>query len=193
MDTVRLPRAMIVHGKGHWSGDVRDVVVLGFEERFRRRFALRGVRGLSFLLDLPEAIALRHGDALQLETGDLVEVVAAPEPLAEIKAPADRTALRIAWHLGNRHIPVQILERRLRIRRDPVIEAMVAGLGAQVRLIEAPFDPEGGAYAGHNHASQDHASHDHASHDHVGRHHVGHDHETHERAENVGPAPHPPA
>jgi urease accessory protein len=139
---------------------------------------MTGTRGLAFLLDLENAVALRGGDALVLDDGRLVEVVAAPEPLIEIRGSDPQHLVRVAWHLGNRHLPTQITARGLRIRRDHVIEAMVKGLGARVIEIEAPFDPEGGAYAGggHDHALEPHAGHDHASHDHGHRHHGDHDH-----------------
>jgi urease accessory protein len=130
--------------------------------------AMTGTRGLEFLLDLETAIALRGGDALVLEDGRLIEVVAAPEPLVEIKGADPLHLVRIAWHLGNRHLPTQIVGKGLRIRRDHVIEAMVRGLGARIVEIEAPFDPEGGAYA----AAHEHAAH---GHDHTGHHHA-HDH-----------------
>ncbi len=109
---------------------------------------MRGTRGLEFLLDLENAVALRGGDALVLDDGRLIEVVAAPEPLAEIRCHDPHQLIRVGWHLGNRHLPTQIMPKALRIRRDHVIEAMVQGLGARVIEIEAPFDPEGGAYAG---------------------------------------------
>ena len=143
---------------GTWTGEPRDVVVLAFDDRHRRRMAMRGVRGTAFLLDLAEAVALRGGDALLLDDGTLVEVVAAPEALVEISGDEAAT-VRIAWHLGNRHLPVQLAGRKLRIRRDHVIEAMVEGLGGRLRPIEAPFDPEGGAYAGHGHGHGDGHSH----------------------------------
>ena len=89
--------------------------------------------------------------------------MAAPEPLIEARA-ADVAALaRLAWHLGDRHVPVQVLPNRMRARRDAAIEALLKSLGAKVTLIEAPFEPEGGAYAsshGHDHA-HDHHGHDH--------------------------------
>ena len=141
-------RAFSIQPSGSWRGAPRDVVVLDFDARHRRRVAMRGVRGTAFLLDLAEATALRGGDALVLEDGGLIEVVAAPEPLAEIGGVDAGATVRIAWHLGNRHLPVQLNGRKLRIRRDPVIEAMVRGLGGWIVAIEAPFDPEGGAYAG---------------------------------------------
>ena len=82
-----------------------------------------------------------------LEDGRLIEVVAAAEPLIEIRGADPLHLVRVAWHLGNRHLPTQIMPKGLRIRRDHVIEAMVKGLGARIIEIEAPFDPEGGAYA----------------------------------------------
>jgi urease accessory protein len=171
-------RATEVRGQHGWTEAPADTVVLDFDDRHRRRMAMTGTRGLAFLLDLENAVALRGGDALVLEDGRLVEVVAAPEPLIEIRGSDPQHLVRVAWHLGNRHLPTQITARGLRIRRDHVIEAMVKGLGARVIEIEAPFDPEGGAYAGggHDHAPEPHAGHDHASHDHGHRHHGDHDH-----------------
>src|SRR5262245_21910946 len=110
--------------------------------------------GLAFLLDLPEAAMLRGGDALALEDGRLIEVVAASEPLAEFRCGGMRDLLRVAWHLGNRHLPVMIDDERLLIRRDHVIEDMARGLGVAVMHVDAPFDPETGAYGsdhGHHH------------------------------------------
>ena len=161
-------RATEVRGQYRWKEGPADTVVLDFDDRHRRRMAMKGTRGLEFLLDLEAAIALRGGDALVLEDGRLIEVVAAPEPLVEIKGADPLHLVRIAWHLGNRHLPTQIVGKGLRIRRDHVIEAMVKGLGARIVEIEAPFDPEGGAYA----AAHEHAAH---GHDHTGHHHA-HDH-----------------
>ena len=177
-------RATRVQGRHHWNDAAADSVVLDFDDRHRRRMAMTGTRGLKFLLDLEQAVALRGGDALVLEDGRLIEVVAAPEPLTEIRGSDPQHLVRIAWHLGNRHLPTQIMAKALRIRRDHVIEAMVKGLGARVIEIEAPFDPEGGAYAdaghahGHSHAAHDHHDHDDHHHDkdcdHA--HHHGHSH-----------------
>ena len=101
---------------------------------------------------------LRDGDGLALEDGGVVRVRARPEPLLEIHAHDDGELVRIAWHLGNRHLPVQLLGDRIRIRADHVIADMVEGLGGHVEAIEAPFDPEAGAYApgaGHHHHHDD--------------------------------------
>jgi urease accessory protein len=171
-------RATRVQGQHRWTEAPADTVVLDFDDRHRRRMAMTCTRGLEFLLDLENAVALRGGDALVLEDGRLIEVVAAPEPLLEIRGSDPHHLVRVAWHLGNRHLPTQIMAKGLRIRRDHVIEAMVKGLGARVIEIEAPFDPEGGAYAGgsHGHSAHDHSSHDHASHDHAAHDHDGHHH-----------------
>jgi urease accessory protein len=172
-------RATEVKPQHRWTAAPADTVVLDFDDRHRRRMAMTGTRGLEFLLDLENAVALRGGDALLLEDGRLVEVVAAPEPLVEIRGADPHHLIRVAWHLGNRHLPTQIMAKGLRIRRDHVIEAMVKGLGARVVEIEAPFDPEGGAYAApsHGHAHDDHAHH-HAGHDHAHE-HGHHDHGDH--------------
>jgi urease accessory protein len=174
-------RATRVQGQHPWKEAAADTIVLGFDDRHRRRMAMTGTRGLEFLLDLENAVALRGGDALVLEDGRLIEVVAAPEPLAEIRGLDPQHLVRVAWHLGNRHLPTQIMAKGLRIRRDHVIEAMVKGLGARVIEIEAPFDPEGGAYAGGGHAHAVGDVHDHAGHDHDHHHdeHCDHEHEHH--------------
>jgi urease accessory protein len=180
-------RATKVRAQHHWTQAPADTVVLDFDDRHRRRMAMTGTHGLEFLLDLENAVALRGGDALVLDDGRLIEVVAAPEPLAEIRGNDPQHLVRLAWHLGNRHLPTQIMAKGLRIRRDHVIEAMAKGLGARVIEIEGPFDPEGGAYAGggHAHAGESdppgHAAHDHSSHDHHGHHHPddGHQHDEH--------------
>ncbi|MBY0381880.1 MAG: urease accessory protein UreE [Xanthobacteraceae bacterium] len=160
-----MPRATQVLARSSWSATPADTVVLGFDDRHRRRLTISGTHGLEFLLDLHEAVALRGGDALVLEDGRLIEIVAAPEPLAEIRGADPQHLVRIGWHLGNRHLPTQIMPKGLRIRRDHVIEEMVRGLGGKVIVIEAPFDPEGGAYAGgghgHNHAHDDGRDHRH--------------------------------
>ena len=177
-------RATQVKPQHRWTETPADTVVLDFDDRHRRRMAMTGTRGLAFLLDLENATALRGGDALVLEDGRLVEVVAAAEPLVEIKGSDPHHLIRVAWHLGNRHLPTQIMPKALRIRRDHVIEAMVKGLGARVIEIEAPFDPEGGAYAeaaAHGHAYDVHAHdvHAHDVHAHHAHGHEGHAHHDH--------------
>ncbi len=142
-----------------------DAVLLDFDERHRRRVVLRTLTGAELLLDLPHAIRLRDGDGLRCEDGGIVRVRARPEPVLDLHADA-RTLLRIAWHLGNRHLPVQLLADGLRIRVDHVIAAMVHGLGGHAYPADAPFDPEPGAYAAapHDHtpdpANEDLAPHE---------------------------------
>ena len=134
-----------------WRDEPVDCVLLAFDDRHRRRLRMEGVRGTAFLLDLAEATLLRGGDALVLDNGALVEVVSAPETLIEISSSSAISLVRIAWHLGNRHLPLQIFNDKIRIRRDHIIEEMVCGLGGRLRAIEAPFDPEGGAYTNVSH------------------------------------------
>lgn len=160
---------------GTWNeSTAADTVVLDFDGRHRRRHAMNGQAGLAWLLDLPQPAVLRSGDGLVLSDGRIVRVDAAPERLMEISAPGTAALVRIAWHLGNRHLPTQLLSGRVRIRHDHVMEAMVRGLGGTVVAIEAPFDPEGGAFA----QAQ---LHDHP-HDHAPAHAEGHGHDHHEHA-----------
>ncbi|MFZ5790922.1 MAG: urease accessory protein UreE [Pseudomonadota bacterium] len=151
-------RAIEVRPGGRWNGPALDTVTLDYEDRHRRRIAMTGAGGTRFLLDLERATALRDGDGLVLEDGRIVAVRAAPEPLAEIACASAADLVRIAWHLGNRHLPTQFCGSALRIRFDHVIVEMVRRLGADVSAVEAPFDPEGGAYvlgAPHHHAPED--------------------------------------
>ena len=136
------------------NGAADDRVRLDYDYRHRRRIMLTSAMGKDFLLDLPQVPDLRGGDVLVLSSGERVRVEAADEALMEITCADPRHLARIAWHLGNRHLPAEIGEGRIRIRADHVIEHMVEGLGARVRSIAAPFDPEAGAYAeagGHAH------------------------------------------
>jgi urease accessory protein len=146
-----MKRACQIKAAGEWNNAIAvDCVTLDAHERHRRRIVLTGERGTMFLLDLPHATALRDGDGLVLEDGAIVRVAGAPEPLAEIAAADPQALARLAWHIGNRHVDVEIVGDRLRIRRDHVIEDMLRGLGARVTPIEAPFDPEHGAYDHHH-------------------------------------------
>ena len=132
-------------------GNAVDRVALTHDGRHRRRVAMKGVRGTDFLLDLAEATKLRDGDGLALDDGRTIEVVAAAEPVLEIFGDPHLLS-RVAWHIGNRHVPAQILPDRIRIGRDHVLEDMISKLGASVVGTDAPFDPEPGAYATEAHA-----------------------------------------
>ncbi len=168
-----LPKAQDVHRRGHWS-DAADSVTLGYDARILRRRRLVTSGGTAFLVDLPETTNLDHGDALELADGRLVEVVAAAEPVLVVTGDLPR----IAWHIGNRHTPCQIEDKRLLIRRDHVLEAMLRQLGAGVTEATESFMPEGGAYGhgrtmGHDHGDAGHGQ----SHAHVHvHHHGGHTH-----------------
>ena len=104
-------RATGVAVAGHWHASAVDCVVLDFDERHRRRVAMTGIKGLAFLLDLPEAVMLRGGDAVILEDGGFVEIVAAPEPLIEVRGRTPADLVRLAWHIGNRHLPAQVMSK----------------------------------------------------------------------------------
>ena len=135
---------------GSWpENDADDTVTLAFDDRHRRRFRLTTDAGADILLDLPDTVALAHGDGLRLDEGGWVAVVAAPEPLLEAFSDSPQHLARLAWHIGNRHLQAELLSDRIRIRPDHVIAEMLRGLGAQVREVTAPFQPEGGAYSGH--------------------------------------------
>ena len=143
-----------------------DTITLDETARHRRRVKMVSDNGIAFLLDLPEARLLRHGEGIVLDDGRVIEVIAEPEALYEVRARDAHHLLQLAWQLGNRHLPTQILDDHLRIRCDHVIKDMLEGLGASVTEISASFDPEGGAYGGHQHGHSHDHSHDHGhSHD----------------------------
>ena len=141
------------------SAGSADSVRLDHDLRNRRRMVFTTQAGAAILLDMARPVHLHDGDGLELDDGSVIRVEAAPEALIEISAHDLPALVRIAWHLGNRHLPTQLLGDRLRIRHDHVIADMVIGLGGQCRPILAAFDPEGGAYAGvgdHHHHGHGH-------------------------------------
>jgi len=149
--------AIVPAGQGDKKTAV-DSVTLDSSERHRRRVVLIAERGLAFLLDLPHATMLRDGDGLMLDDGAIVWVAGKPEPLVEISAANMSDLVRISWHIGNSHADVQIVGDKLRIQRDHVLEEMLHGLGARLSHINAPFDPESGAYEHHAHDGHDHGA-----------------------------------
>jgi urease accessory protein len=167
-----MPRATkIIPAADRTGGHIIDTLILTFAQRTAQRGFLFGVNGTCIELDFAEPVRLRHDDALVLDDGGFVEVVADAEPLLE--ARADPVVLtRLAWELGSRHVPIEIKPNRLRLRRVPQIEDLLQAYGAKLVAIEAPFEPEGGAPAGpggdHHH---DHEHH----HDHGHDHHHDHD------------------
>ncbi len=129
-----------------------DTVSLPHDLRHLRRKLLHLSNGGMVMLDLKEAVMFHHGDRLILDNGDTIEIHAAPEKLYEINARDARHLVEIAWHLGNRHLSVQIEEDRILILRDHVIRGMLEGLGAKVYDVEEPFQPARGAHShGHDH------------------------------------------
>jgi urease accessory protein len=169
-----MPRAINALAAGHrHDRPVIDTVVLDHAQRSTQNITVTGVRGGCYEIALAEPIRLQTDDLLVLEDGDLVEVVAAPEPLIEARASDVAALSRLAWHLGDRHVPAQLLRNRVRVRRDASVEALLRSLGAKIGLIDAPFEPEGGAYSpshararahDHNHAHGRAHGHSHGHH-----------------------------
>ena len=154
-------RASIYLPAGQWPQEkAAGSLTLDFDARHRRRFRLTADQGDDILLDLPEAIAMADGDGLQLEDGRWMKVQAAAEDVIEIRHEDALQLMRIAWHLGNRHLPTEIRGDVLRIRPDHVIEDMLRGFGVEIAQVQAAFQPEGGAY-GHGHHHKHHGDHHH--------------------------------
>jgi urease accessory protein len=142
---------------GHWPEEKAvGTLSLDFDARHRRRIRLTTDHGEDVLLDLPKTVAMADGDGLQLEDGRWLEVRAAAETIVEVRHKDPHQLVRLAWHLGNRHLPTEIRDKVLRIRPDHVIEDMLRGFGADLLKVEVPFQPEGGAYSGNRHHHHDH-------------------------------------
>jgi urease accessory protein len=154
------------------EGRASAEIALTFEWRVRTRFRQRTASGEWVGFHLPRGTILRDGDLLASEGGRVLRIQAAEEILLEVHASSAEHLTRIAYHLGNRHVAVQVSADFLRLQVDHVLEGMVLGLGGQVERIAAPFDPETGAYGHGAHAD---AQHDH-SHDHMHDEHCGHQH-----------------
>ncbi|HVB49709.1 MAG TPA: urease accessory protein UreE [Burkholderiales bacterium] len=173
--------------------EVRGRLELPFEQRQKSRQRARLASGEEVALQLPRGELLRGGDLLVASDGRVIEVIARPEQVLHVECASPAALARAAYHLGNRHVPVEVGEGHLRIAADHVLEEMLKGLGASLRSIEAPFEPEAGAYAGghrhgeepahggriHEHGEAAHAcGHDH-SHGHDHDHDHDHDHPHH--------------
>jgi urease accessory protein len=165
-----MPRAIRVLGPAERHGrPVVDTVILDYATRSGPQATVTGVKGGIYEITLAAPRRLATDDLLELDDGRLVEVVAAAEPLIEARAADLASLARLAWQLGDRHVPVQVLTNRIRVQREAGVEALLAALGAKVAPIEAPFEPEGGAYSSRAHHAHDHAhehAHDHHHHDH---------------------------
>ena len=154
-----LPIAQILHRAEHWNGPAQ-LCELDYTERFLRRKRLTTTSGDAFIVDLAQTTSLDDGDALELDTGTLVQIKAGVETLLKITGS---DLVRLAWHVGNRHTPCQINADHLLIQADPVIGHMLEHLGAKVEPIDAPFTPEGGAYGHGRTHSHEHVA---TAHDH---------------------------
>lgn len=145
----RVRRILAPDGSAAETGDAVD---LDYAGRFLRRRRLVSRAGRAFLIDLPKATELPDGAVLELDDGSRIAVVAAAEPLLEVRGDL----ARLAWHIGNRHTPCQLAADHLVIGRDHVLADMLVRLGADLRETTGPFRPEGGAYGqgrtfGHDH------------------------------------------
>lgn len=153
-----MPHTHTILPAGTWpTGEAAGSVTLAWDDRHRRRILLESDQGLSFLLDLHRPARLAEGDGLLLDDGRIIRVIAAPEPVLEIRAGTS-SLTRLAYHLGNRHLDLEIAADVLVIRADPVIADMIRHLGGTVAAVTRPFTPEPGAYdeTGHGHHYHDH-------------------------------------
>ena len=156
------PRAVVHRRAGEWPQELAaGSITLDFDHRHRRRIRLVTDQDDEILLDLPTAVAMADRDGVQLDDGTWFIIRAAAEPVIDVSHPEPRQLVRLAWHLGNRHVPTEIRSDALRIRWDYIIEDMLGGLGATVVKLQAAFQPEGGAYSDHRHG----APHDSSDHD----------------------------
>ncbi len=144
---------MVIEKRAAAGAIATERLVLPFEVRCKSRLRTRLASGEECGLFLERGTVLRGGDRLQASDGRIVEVVAAAEALCVAESDDPLLLLRAAYHLGNRHVAVEIGPGRLRFARDAVLAGMVCGLGLPVKDIEAPFEPESGAYAGHGHST----------------------------------------
>jgi urease accessory protein len=144
-------RVIAIHPAGPTAQIPFDAVVLESDERRLRRKVLRLQHGDEILLDLPQTLTLDHGQLLELDDGRVAEVIAAEEPLYEVRGTDPEHLLRLAWHIGNRHTPAQLETGRILLKRDHVLKTMLEGQGASVISVSEPFFPEHGAYHSHGH------------------------------------------
>lgn len=163
-------KASIHRTAGHWPKEnAIGSLTLDFDGRHRRRLRLTVDHGEDILLDLPKTVTMGDGDGLQLDDGSWLRIKAAAESIVQIRHRNLHQLVRLAWHLGNRHLPTEIRDNTLRIRPDHVIEEMMHGFGAELERVEAPFQPEGGAYGGghsHHHNHNDDGHHERGDHEH---------------------------
>jgi urease accessory protein len=168
--------------------DVRGQLRLPFELRQKSRLKTKLVSGEDVGLMLPRGEILRGGDLVTASDGRVIEILAESEKVLHVECESPAALAKAAYHLGNRHVPVQVGDGFLRLSADHVLEEMLKKLGAKVSARDAPFEPEAGAYAGGHHQHDEmghggkihdhHHDHDHA-HDHDHEHDPGHVHDEH--------------
>src|SRR5215470_15729608 len=147
MQSAPIHRASKHRPAGHWPTEkAAGSLTLDSDSRHRRRIRLTADQGEDVLLDLPKAIAMVDGDGLQLDDGRWLRVQAAAEEVVQIRHKDSHQLMRLAWHLGNRHLPTEIRHEFLRIRPDCVIEDILRSFGADLSALRTAFQPEGGAY-----------------------------------------------
>ncbi|HZE60738.1 MAG TPA: urease accessory protein UreE [Burkholderiales bacterium] len=146
--------------------EINGRLELPFDLRQKTRLRTRLASGEEAALMLPRGEMLRGGDLVVASDGRIVEVVAAAEHLVHVECASATELARCAYHLGNRHVPVQVAEGFLRLAEDHVLEKMLAGLGAKLTHVTAPFEPEGGAYHGNAAGGPDRYDHEHHDHEH---------------------------
>ncbi|MBL8470272.1 MAG: urease accessory protein UreE [Rhodocyclaceae bacterium] len=143
---------LVVEQRYAGSAPATETLRLDFERRSKSRLRARLVSGEEIGLFLPRGTLLRGGDLLIAKDGRVVAVEAAPEQLIEARSADPRELARAAYHLGNRHVAVEIGDGWLRLQQDHVLAEMLRGLGAEVTPLSAPFEPEAGAYSGGGHS-----------------------------------------
>ena len=181
------PSVAVASGVAPGASPAAEQLVLPFELRQKSRLRARLASGTEVGLFLERGIVLRGGDLLLAEEGTVIEVVAALETVSTVRDPEAMRLARAGYHLGNRHVPVEIGNGWLRYGHDHVLDDMVRGLGLTVVVEQAPFEPEAGAYGhshahghshepGHSHAHDHDVAHLEHGHSHEHSHEAGHSH-----------------
>ena len=173
-----MPRTEKVVRPGETKGEIVDTVLLKYEDRIKQQGFVFGGKGTCVEFDFPAPPLLRTDDLLVLDDGRLIEVVAEVEPVLEVREKDFAKGARLVLALGNRHVPVQILANRLRVPDMPEIALLLKERGFKPQTVTAPFEPDDGDTAAHEHAH--HHGHDHHGHGHDDHHDHHHDHDHHD-------------
>jgi len=148
----------------HTDTVIADVVALSFDLRQKSRIRVTLDSGVDAAIYMQRGTILRGGDFLQADSGEIIEVIAADQAVMKVTATTSKALTRAAYHLGNRHVPLEIGDGWLKLETDSVLKDMLQGLGVLVEELQAPFEPESGAYSaggGHHHHHDDDHLHDH--------------------------------